>query len=138
MNDAIHKAEILIEALGYFRTFHGKVTVIKLGGSAMEDAAALHSTLQDVVFLSTVGMRPILVHGGGPEIDKWLERLGIEKKTLNGLRVTDDETMEVVEMALAGRANKALVAEIAKADEVAARNLPPECAHWLKTGELPK
>jgi acetylglutamate kinase len=81
----------------------------------MRDPVLMHGVIRNILLLQLVGIRPILVHGGGPEIDKWLEKLGIEKKTLNGLRVTDDATMEVVEMALAGRANKALVAEIAKA-----------------------
>ncbi len=81
----------------------------------MRESAAIERFVKNVLLLQTVGIRVVLVHGGGPEIDIWLKRLGIEKKTLRGLRVTDDETMAVVEMALAGRANKQLVAEIVKA-----------------------
>lgn len=109
------QAEVLNQALPYIQAFRGQTFVVKYGGSAMRDPSLLHGVIRNILLLQLVGIRPILVHGGGPEIDKWLEKLGIEKKTLNGLRVTDDATMEVVEMALAGRANKALVAEIAKA-----------------------
>ena len=109
------QAEVLNQALPYIQAFRGQTFVVKYGGSAMRDPSLLNGVIRNILLLQLVGIRPILVHGGGPEIDKWLEKLGIEKKTLNGLRVTDDATMEVVEMALAGRANKALVAEIAKA-----------------------
>jgi acetylglutamate kinase len=115
MTDPQTQAEVLNQALPYIQAFRGQTFVVKYGGSAMRDPALMHGVIRNVLLLQLVGIRPILVHGGGPEIDKWLEKLGIEKKTLNGLRVTDDTTMEVVEMALAGRANKALVAEIAKA-----------------------
>lgn len=109
------QAEVLNQALPYIQAFRGQTFVVKYGGSAMRDPSLMNGVIRNILLLQLVGIRPILVHGGGPEIDKWLEKLGIEKKTLNGLRVTDDSTMEVVEMALAGRANKALVAEIAKA-----------------------
>lgn len=109
------QAEVLNQALPYIQAFRGQTFVVKYGGSAMRDPSLMNGVIRNILLLQLVGIRPILVHGGGPEIDKWLEKLGIEKKTLNGLRVTDDTTMEVVEMALAGRANKALVAEIAKA-----------------------
>jgi acetylglutamate kinase len=115
MEAAQIQAEVLNQALPYIQAFRGQTIVVKYGGSAMRDPALMHGVIRNVLLMQLVGIRPVLVHGGGPEIDKWLERLGIEKKTLNGLRVTDDQTMEVVEMALAGRANKALVAEIAKA-----------------------
>lgn len=109
------QAEVLNQALPYIQAFRGQTFVVKYGGSAMRDPSLMSGVIRNVLLLQLVGIRPVLVHGGGPEIDKWLEKLGIEKKTLNGLRVTDDATMEVVEMALAGRANKALAAEIAKA-----------------------
>ncbi len=115
MGDAQTQAEILNQALPYIQAFRGQTFVVKYGGSAMRDPALMHGVIRNVLLLQVVGIKPILVHGGGPEIDRWLDRLNIEKKTLQGLRVTDDETMEVVEMALAGRANKALVAEFAKA-----------------------
>jgi len=115
MSDAQTQAEILNQALPYIQAFRGQTFVVKYGGSAMRDPALMHGVIRNVLLLQVVGIKPILVHGGGPEIDRWLDRLNIEKKTLQGLRVTDDETMEVVEMALAGRANKALVAEFAKA-----------------------
>lgn len=115
MIDPQLQAEVLSQALPYIQSFRGQTFVVKYGGSAMRDPSLMQSVIRNVLLLQLVGIRPILVHGGGPEIDKWLERLGIEKKTLGGLRVTDDQTMEVVEMALAGRANKALVSEIAKA-----------------------
>jgi acetylglutamate kinase len=109
------QAEVLNQALPYIQAFRGQTFVVKYGGSAMRDPSLMNGVIRNVLLLQLVGIRPVLVHGGGPEIDKWLEKLGIEKRTLNGLRVTDESTMEVVEMALAGRANKALAAEIAKA-----------------------
>lgn len=108
-------ADVLNQALPYIQSFRGNTFVVKYGGSAMRDPALLNGVIRNVLLLQLVGIRTILVHGGGPEIDTWLGRLGIEKKTLKGLRVTDDDTMDVVEMALAGRANKALVAEIQRA-----------------------
>lgn len=115
MGDPQTQAEVLNQALPYIQEFRGQTFVVKYGGSAMRDPSLMNGVIRNILLLQLVGIRPILVHGGGPEIDKWLEKLGIEKKTLNGLRVTDEATMEVVEMALAGRANKALVAEIQKA-----------------------
>jgi hypothetical protein len=126
------------EALPYLQKFHGKTVVIKYGGAAMTDPALKvrpscrwragscslspshpvrslppfiwqEGVIRDLVLLSTVGIRPILVHGGGPEINGWLKRLSIEPRFLNGLRVTDEATMEVVEMVLVGKVNKSLV-----------------------------
>ncbi len=108
-------ADVLNQALPYIQAFRGQTFVIKYGGSAMRDATLMEGVIRNILLLQLVGIRPILVHGGGPEIDSWLEKLGIEKRTRNGIRVTDEETMDVVEMALAGRANKALVAEVQKA-----------------------
>lgn len=113
--DSQFHAEVLIQALPYIQAFRGQTFVVKYGGSAMRDAELLESVIQNVLLLQLVGIQVILVHGGGPEIDSWLNRLGIEKKTEQGLRVTDEETMDVVEMVLAGRTNKLLVAEIQKA-----------------------
>src|SRR6516225_5084792 len=96
MEDAIRKAEALIEALGYIRSFRDRLTVIKLGGSAMEDPAALEATLQDVVFLETAGMRPVLVHGGGKPIDRAMAAAGLEPRKIQGRRYTDDATLAIV------------------------------------------
>lgn len=109
------QAAVLAQALPYIQAFHGQTFVIKYGGSAMRDPETVAGVINNVLLLQSVGIRTVLVHGGGPEIDKWLEKLGVEKHTVNGLRVTDDFTMEVVEMALSGRANKSLVAAIGHA-----------------------
>ncbi|HWD40514.1 MAG TPA: acetylglutamate kinase [Fimbriimonas sp.] len=115
MVDPQLQADVLNQALPYIQAFRGQTFVVKYGGSAMRDRALLGNVIRNVLLLQLVGIRIILVHGGGPEIDVWLNRLGIEKRTKGGLRVTDDDTMDVVEMALAGRANKALVAELQRA-----------------------
>lgn len=109
------QADVLNQALPYIQSFRGQTFVVKYGGSAMRDPSLMEGVIRNVLLLQLVGIRPVLVHGGGPEIDTWLQRLGIEKRFHQGLRVTDEATMEVVEMALAGRANKALVAEFQKA-----------------------
>jgi acetylglutamate kinase len=96
MDNAIRKAEVLIEALSYIRTFRDKLIVIKLGGNAMEEADALYATLQDVVFMATVGLRPILVHGGGKPIDRAMAAAGLEPRKVQGRRYTDDATLEIV------------------------------------------
>ena len=105
-------ADVLSQALPYIQAFRDQTFVVKYGGSAMRDPSLMAGVIRNVLLLHTVGIRTILVHGGGPEIDGWLLKLGLEKRTHKGLRVTDEATMEVVEMALAGRANKALVAEV--------------------------
>jgi acetylglutamate kinase len=109
MEELIEKAKILLEALPYIRRFHGRTFVIKYGGSAMADASLQESFVRDVVLMKYVGMNPIVVHGGGPQIDDTLRGLGITPRKVEGLRVTDDRTMEVVEMVLAGRVNKQIV-----------------------------
>lgn len=109
------RVRILSEALPYIQKFAGRTIVIKYGGAAMKDQALKTQVIRDVVFLSCVGMRPIIVHGGGPEINSWLGKLGIEPQFKNGLRVTDSDTMDVVEMVLVGRVNKELVALINQA-----------------------
>lgn len=106
------KAEVLIEALPYIRRFFDKTIVIKYGGSAQSDEALRASFAVDVVLLKFIGLRPVIVHGGGPQIGRTLERLGIQSRFVDGLRVTDDETMEVVEMVLGGKVNREIVALI--------------------------
>ena len=108
MNDVLHKAEVLIEALPYIQKFNRKIIVVKYGGSAMTDEGLKKSVIQDVTLLKLVGFKPIIVHGGGKEISKWVAKAGMEPRFVNGLRVTDAETMEIAEMVL-GRVNKSLV-----------------------------
>ena len=115
MEESIQKAAVLIEALPYIREFEGKTVVIKYGGSAMQDPALRTSTAQDIVLMRYVGMRPVVVHGGGPVISRTLERLGIDSTFHQGLRVTDDETIAVVEMVLAGSVNKDVVSLLNRA-----------------------
>lgn len=102
-------AQILIEALPYIQLFHGKTIVIKYGGNAMIDDALKESFARDVVMMKAVGMNPVVVHGGGPQISGTLERVGKSTEFIDGLRVTDSETMEVVEMVLGGLVNKEIV-----------------------------
>lgn len=111
----IQKAAVLVEALPYIREFEGKTVVIKYGGAAMENPSLRRSTTEDIVLMKYVGMNPVVVHGGGPEINRMLSRLGVEAKFHNGLRITDEETVGVVEMVLAGRINKEIVTLISKA-----------------------
>src|SRR6266536_5957304 len=105
MDEAIRKADVLIEALGYIRNFRDKLTVIKLGGSAMEDRSALKATLQDVVFMATVGLRPVLVHGGGKAIDRAMADAGLKPRKVRGRRYTDDATLKIVVRVLGGEIN---------------------------------
>ncbi|KPQ40225.1 MAG: acetylglutamate kinase ArgB [Phormidium sp. OSCR] len=106
------RVQVLSEALPYIQQFAGRTVVIKYGGAAMKDSQLKDKVVRDVVFLSCVGLRPVVVHGGGPEINTWLEKLNIEPQFKDGLRVTDAATMDVVEMVLVGRVNKELVALI--------------------------
>jgi acetylglutamate kinase len=108
-SSAQHKAAILAEALPYIRRFHGKTIVIKYGGNAMTDEKLKESFAHDVVLLKLVGMNPVVVHGGGPQIDDLLKRLGKQGVFVQGMRVTDSETMDVVEMVLGGAVNKEIV-----------------------------
>ena len=96
----LQKANVLIEALPYIQRFHGKTIVVKYGGSAMVEHELKKSVIRDVALLKLVGFRPIIVHGGGKDVTKWIQRLGLETKFVGGLRVTDPATMEVVEMVL--------------------------------------
>ncbi len=111
----IQKAATLVEALPYIREFEGKTVVIKYGGAAMESMRLRESTAEDIVLMKYVGMNPIVVHGGGPEINRTLQRLGVEAKFNNGLRITDEETVKIVEMVLAGALNKGIVTLVSRA-----------------------
>lgn len=104
----LDKAEVLVEALPYIQRFNRKIIVIKYGGSAMLDNELKKKVIEDVVLLKLVGFKPIIVHGGGKEISRWVEKVGMEPRFINGLRVTDEDTMELVEMVL-GKVNKELV-----------------------------
>ena len=108
MEKVLQKAEVLIEALPYIQRFNRKIIVVKYGGSAMSNAELQKNVIKDVTLLKLVGFKPIIVHGGGKEISRWVEKVGKEAKFVNGLRVTDDETMELAEMVL-GKVNKGLV-----------------------------
>ena len=108
MQEVMKKAEVLIEALPYIQKFNGKIIVVKYGGSAMSNEELQRNVIKDVTLLKLVGFKPIIVHGGGKEISRWVGKVGKEAQFVNGLRVTDDETMEIVEMVL-GRVNKRLV-----------------------------
>jgi acetylglutamate kinase len=112
LEQAIAKADTLIEALGWIRQFRDKVTVIKLGGSFMDDRDALRHVLIDIVFMETVGMRPVVVHGGGPAINRALQEAGIESPFIRGRRFTDEATLEIVEKVLAVETNERLAEEI--------------------------
>jgi acetylglutamate kinase len=115
MKDLIDKAEVLVEAMPYIRRFANSTIVLKYGGSAMSDSALRPSFARDVVLLKYIGLRPVIVHGGGPQIGRTLERLGVQSTFVDGLRVTDDQTMDVVEMVLGGTVNREIVALIQQA-----------------------
>lgn len=111
----LDKAETLREALPFMRRYTGKTIVVKFGGHAMVDPALTESFAADIALLRQVGMRPIVVHGGGPQIAQMLERLNVSTKAVDGLRITDEPTMEIVEMVLAGKINKDVVTALNKA-----------------------
>lgn len=112
MQDAISKADTLLEAMGWIRRFRGKTTVIKLGGSLLQDETALHHLLLDVIFMETVGMKPVIVHGGGARISQAMADANLEPSFINGRRVTDAATLEIVEKVLAGETTQYLTDEI--------------------------
>ncbi len=114
MEDAIRKADVLIEALGYIRKFAGRYTVIKLGGSVMEEPESLLALLVDIVFMQTVGMRPVVVHGGGKAINAAMQRSGLEPRWVQGRRYTDAATLEIVARVLAEEVNAIIVRHINK------------------------
>ncbi len=108
MQDVLKKAEVLIEALPYIQKFNRKIIVVKYGGSAMSNEELQKNVIKDVTLLKLVGFKPIIVHGGGKEISRWVGKVGKEAQFINGLRVTDEETMEIAEMVL-NKVNKSLV-----------------------------
>lgn len=108
MNEELKKAQVLVEALPYIQKFNRKIIVVKYGGSAMVDEELKRKVIQDVVLLKLVGFKPIIVHGGGKEISRWVSKAGMEPRFVNGLRVTDEDTMEIAEMVL-NKVNKSLV-----------------------------
>lgn len=109
MESIIEKAEILLEALPFIRNFRGKTFVIKYGGNAMDKADLRDAFAQDVIMLKYIGINPVIVHGGEPQIGQYLKKMGLESKFVGGLRVTDKETMDIVEMVLGGLVNKSIV-----------------------------
>ena len=110
----VERADILLEALPYIRAFYGKTIVVKYGGHAMVDEGLKDSFARDVVLMKYIGMHPVVVHGGGPQIGQTMKRMGKTPRFVEGLRVTDDETMDIVEMVLGGKVNKEIVALINK------------------------
>ncbi len=108
----IEKAEVLIEALPYIQKFYGKTVVIKYGGSALINPEIKETLIKDIALMKLVGMKPVIVHGGGPDINAFLKKMDIKSEFINGLRVTDPETMQIVEMVLAGKLNKSIVTDI--------------------------
>ena len=125
MSDAVNKrydsgsVATLLEALPYIREFHGRTIVIKYGGAAMSDAALREDFARDVVLLKYVGMNPVVVHGGGPEITAYMERLGMTVEFVEGLRVSDPQTVELAKMVLVGKENKDIVLRINRAGQPA-------------------
>lgn len=116
---AANRVHILSEALPYIQKFANRTIVIKYGGAAMKDSSLKAQVIGDIVFLACVGVRPVVIHGGGPEINTWLQKLNIAPAFKDGLRITDAATMDVVEMVLAGRVNKELVSLINRAGALA-------------------
>lgn len=106
------RAEVLVEALPYIQQYNQKIVVVKYGGNAMINQELKHAVMRDMVLLSLIGVKVVLVHGGGPEISQMLKRVGKESVFVDGLRVTDEETSEIVQMVLAGKINKGLVAQL--------------------------
>lgn len=117
--DAATRAAILVEALPYIQAFAGRTVVVKFGGNAMVDDALAHSFAADIVLLQAIGLKPVVVHGGGPQIGELLEKLGKETEFRDGLRVTDAETLDVARMVLTGRVNADIVSAINQRDQVA-------------------
>ena len=115
MQDLISKADVLVEALPYLSRFHGKTIVIKYGGHALDDPSLRPGFCRDLMLLKYVGINPVVVHGGGPQIEEVLKRMQIPSKKVKGMRITDDATMEVVEMVLGGKVNKELVRLVERA-----------------------
>lgn len=112
MSTALEKATILVEALPYIQLFYGKIVVVKYGGNAMISEELKQAVINDIILMQLVGMKPVIVHGGGPDINAMLKKLDIQSRFINGLRYTDAPTMEVVEMVLNGKINKDIVSHI--------------------------
>src|SRR3954449_5640124 len=110
--DTVRDVATLLEALPYIREFHGKTVVLKYGGAAMEDPALREEFARDVVLLKYVGLNPVVVHGGGPQVTEYMERLGLPVQFVGGLRVSDAETVEIAKMVLVGKVNKDIVARL--------------------------
>ena len=110
--DNAHRATVLVEALPYIKKYNGKIVVVKYGGNAMINEELKHDVMRDMVLLNLIGVKVVLVHGGGPEISGMLKRVGKQSEFVDGLRVTDEETSEIVQMVLAGKINKSLVAKL--------------------------
>jgi acetylglutamate kinase len=121
LEEAIQKADTLIEALGWIRRFRDKITVIKLGGSVLEHEQALRHVLLDIVFMETVGMRPVVVHGGGAAIDRAMDAAGLVPRKIRGRRYTDEATLKIVEQVLGYEMNERLAAQI---EELGGRAMP--------------
>ena len=130
LQEAIQKADTLIEALGWIRRFRDKITVIKLGGSVMEHGNALRHVLLDIVFMETVGMRPVVVHGGGAAIDRAMDAAGLVPKKIKGRRYTDDATLKIVEQVLAYETNEHLAGYV---EELGGRSMPKLGGHVYRT-----
>lgn len=137
MQELIEKASVLMEALPYIRKFSGKTIVIKYGGAAMVEEKLKESFARDIVLLEYIGLNPVIVHGGGPQINKVLDKMGIKAKFVNGLRVTDEATMDVVEMVLAGDLNMEIVSMINKHGGRAV-GLSGKDAGLIRAKKLPK
>ncbi len=137
MQELIEKASVLMEALPYIRKFSGKTIVIKYGGAAMVEEHLKESFARDIVLLEYIGLNPVIVHGGGPQINKVLDKMGIKAKFVNGMRVTDEATMEVVEMVLAGDLNMEIVSMINKHGGRAV-GLSGKDAGLIRAKKLPK
>lgn len=138
MERLIEKANILLEALPYISNFRGKTFVIKYGGNAMDKADLRDAFAQDIVMLKFIGINPVIVHGGGPQIGNYLKKMGLESKFVGGLRVTDKETMDIVEMVLGGLVNKSIVQLINNVGEghVKAVGITGKDANLIKARKL--
>ncbi len=137
MQELIEKASVLMEALPYIRKFNGKTIVVKYGGHAMTDPKLKESFAKDIVLLDYIGLNPVIVHGGGPQIDEMLDKMQIESKFHQGMRITDKETMDVVEMVLAGDINKDIVSLINRVGGKAV-GLSGRDGGLIKAKKLPK
>src|SRR5512134_3206398 len=137
MQKLIEKASTLMEALPYIRKFSGKTIVIKYGGHAMTDAKLQESFAKDIVLMDYIGLNPVIVHGGGPQIDEMLDKMHIESKFHQGMRITDKQTMDVVEMVLAGDFNKDIVSLINRHGGKAV-GLSGRDGQLIKAKKLPK